>query len=379
MPISFARSILTTSSVSADPTYKFSFQVNDSDLAVTIDTDNSLYTSDINEGETLQVTINTTNVDNGTVLYWRMNDSDDSFYGSGVYAASPDDVDSEIKGTVTIQNNVGKFSLNISLDQFTDTVNGDRMRFHVHTDSENGTEVATSKTDHILPGLPADHGDGYGFPYKYQIKIIDTSKTITYSMTYDSDVYDEGETITFNVTTTNAPNGYTIYYRTIDGSGGTQASHDSDFISRKGSFTVTSNAGSFTITPFEDSETEGTERFRVVLSKEEDGDAVLTTSNIYINDTSTPAYVENREPSSGDYYSTTNPRYGIFQNWSTYEWYWNELRLNRLVPVTDDVITNGYANFTNGDANKRYYPGTQRDTAQLASKWGIYRVNDSDA
>lgn len=220
-------------------------------------------------------------------------------------------------------------------------------------------------------------------PISFARSILTTSSSasITYSMTYDSDYYDEGETITFNVTTTNAPNGHTIYYRTIDGTGGSLASHDSDFITRKGSFTVTSNAGSFSITPFEDSETEGTERFKVVLSEEEDGDAVLTSDNIYIVDTSTaPAgYVENREPSSGDYYSTTNPRYGIFQNWTTYEWYWNELRLNRLVPVTADVITNGYNNFTNGDANKRYYPGTQRDTAQLASKWGIYRVNDSDA
>ena len=88
----------------------------------------------------------------------------------------------------------------------------------------------------------------------------------------------EGSSLTFNVTGTNIVDG--TYYWT--------SSNTTDFATISGSFTITSNAGSFSVTPTADLTTEGAETFTVsVRTDSTAGTIVATSSTITINDTST--------------------------------------------------------------------------------------------
>lgn len=88
----------------------------------------------------------------------------------------------------------------------------------------------------------------------------------------------EGSSLTFNVTTTNVTNGTTLYWNVSN----------ADFTVQAGSFTITSNAGSFSVTPTADLTTEGAETFSVtVRTNDINGTIVATSATITINDTST--------------------------------------------------------------------------------------------
>jgi hypothetical protein len=88
----------------------------------------------------------------------------------------------------------------------------------------------------------------------------------------------EGSTLTFNVTGTNIVDG--TYYFTVTNSG--------DFATSSGSFTITSNVGSFSVGPLADTTTEGAETFQAqVRTGSTGGTIVATSSSITINDTST--------------------------------------------------------------------------------------------
>jgi len=100
----------------------------------------------------------------------------------------------------------------------------------------------------------------------------------TYSISPASTSVDEGSALTVDVTTSNVSDGTTLYWT---------VTYASDFTVSSGSFTVSSNAGSFTVTPTADSSTEGAESFTIsVLTGSTTGTVVATSSSITINDTS---------------------------------------------------------------------------------------------
>jgi len=92
----------------------------------------------------------------------------------------------------------------------------------------------------------------------------------------------ESASLTCNVTTTDVGNGTTLYW-TIDN----VTTSNTDFSPYNGSFTITSNSGSFSISPIADVTTEGSETCRVTIRTESiSGIVVATSDSITVNDTS---------------------------------------------------------------------------------------------
>ena len=237
--------------------------------------------SSIDEGSSGTINVTTTNVTNGTVLYWSVTTGD-----------TPVDFDSPGAGTVAINSNAGSFSVTPIAD--TTTEGAETASVTIRTGSQGGTIVATDtfiiNDTSITPATP----------------IINT-------VTGPSSV-DEGSAATINVGTSNIPNGTVLNW---------SVTNDGDFGTSSGTVTINSNAGSFTVTPTVDNTTEGAETFTVTVSGTVSSTAVTKTSaSITINDTSTgptyaiagPASID--EGSSGTFtVTTTNVPNGTVLYW----------------------------------------------------------------
>jgi len=121
-------------------------------------------------------------------------------------------------------------------------------------------------------------------------------------------IINEGDTMTFNVSTTAVPDGTVLYWKVEN-----ETTTDARFAAVSGSVTVSAGAGSFGITPLADLQTEGTTTFHVTLrTGSVAGTVVWTTGNKAIGDTSlTPpvpgSALFNR--AEGDYLSVAQPSY----------------------------------------------------------------------
>ena len=108
-----------------------------------------------------------------------------------------------------------------------------------------------------------------------------------YSITPVANNVNEGSSLTVNVSGINTTITDGTYYWTINNTTTT----DADFSAVSGSFIITSNTGSFTISPVADITTEGAQTFTVsIRSTSISGTIVATSSSMTINDTSTPLY-----------------------------------------------------------------------------------------
>jgi hypothetical protein len=99
----------------------------------------------------------------------------------------------------------------------------------------------------------------------------------TYTLTPPALNVDEGSSLTFTVGGTNISNG--TYYWTIETNAG-------DVTESSGSFAITGNSGTFSVTPTADATTEGVETFIVYLRSDSITGSVLASETITINDTS---------------------------------------------------------------------------------------------
>ncbi len=108
---------------------------------------------------------------------------------------------------------------------------------------------------------------------------LGAAQTPTYTLdSYGSTDVNEGNNLLFIAGGSNIPDG--TYYWTIETNAG-------DFATSSGSFTITSNNGSFIVTPTADVTTEGAETFTVALrSGSISGTILVTSSAATINDTS---------------------------------------------------------------------------------------------
>ena len=193
----------------------------------------------ISEGQTGGISVSTTNVSNGTTLYWTVTPAGD--FGTS-------------SGSFTINSNAGAFNISPTADLTTEGTETGTIQ--IRTGSTSGTIVATDTFD-----------------------ILDTSTTPapTYSVTAPASI-DEGSAGTMNVSTTNVSNGTTLYW-TVTPSG--------DFGTSSGSFSISSNAGSFTVTPTADSTTEGSETGTIEIRTGSTSGTIVATDTFTINDTST--------------------------------------------------------------------------------------------
>ena len=112
------------------------------------------------------------------------------------------------------------------------------------------------------------------------VSITDSSQNVgsTYFAYPAAMSIDEGSALTINVVTTDQSDG-TLYW--------TIGSNAGDFSLASGNFAITSDNGSFTVTPTADAGTEGAETFTIqIRTGSISGNIVFTTPTITINDTS---------------------------------------------------------------------------------------------
>lgn len=193
----------------------------------------------INEGSAGTINVSTTNVSNGTTLYYTV-------IPSGDFATS--------SGNFTINSNAGSFTVTPTADSTTE--GPETGTIQIRTGSTSGTIVATDT---------------------FTINDTSTTPVPTYSINAPASI-NEGSAGTINVTTTNVANNTTLYWD-LDLNG--------DYSTSEGSVTITSNAGSFTITPSSDSATEGAETDTIRLYSDSGRTTEVANDSFTINDTST--------------------------------------------------------------------------------------------
>ena len=218
--------------------------------------------TNVNEGDTVTFTITTTNVPNGTSLYWNT---------TGTVEAE-DFSDNTLTGLTSVNNNTATITRTIRNDY---SVSEGAENFALQI-SEAGVLVVTSNT----------------------VNVADTSAA-TYSISGSNTVV-EGNTVTYTVNTTGVPDGTSLYYTVNLGS--------VDVTPVTGSFSITSNTGTFTLTAKQDLTVESDESLTVNIHIVSTSGPIVATMNTIIEDTAftislTPAATSvNESPNGG----TTN-------------------------------------------------------------------------
>ena len=209
--------------------------------------------STVAEGDSVTFTINTTNVGDGTTLYWREDGS-----------ASSSDFVGNSTGNFIINNNVGIVTITTELDWNNENEN---IILSIRTGSTSGTITTTSSAVTITDTAPSN------------VTVVPSATTVN-----------EGGSVTFTITGTNIPDHSSRYRAYIIGSAG-----GDDFTSTNSSyksFGITNNTGSVTLDVKDDFMSEGIESFYVEFRYNSATSNLLATSpTITINDTS-------REPGS---------------------------------------------------------------------------------
>ena len=209
----------------------------------------------VNEGSSVSFTVNTVNVGTPSTLY----------YSTGGTASAADFSNNSLSGSFSLVSTgsttgIATFVRSIATDF--DTESGEVFNIVIRTGSVSGTAVTTSSNITIGDTVP--------------------SVTITESATS----VDEGGSVTFTISGSNIPDGN--YYYTIYEEEGTIASTDFNPTNLNGSFSVSNNSGSITITIAEDITSEGPDKFRIQIRRDSVSGNIIATSNaIAINDTST--------------------------------------------------------------------------------------------
>ena len=204
----------------------------------------------ISEGGSVTYTVTTTNVTNGTTLYYTL---------SGT-ATSDDFVGGTMAGSFTINNNTGTFNVNVVGDIVTD--DGETFTAKVRTDSTSGTVVATAS----------------------EVTITDVGQTEAISQ--NATTVNEGGIVTFTLSTTGYATGTTFWWDIESTSGITAADFNDNIIS--GNFSTNSSGQAILNRQLiQDLTTEGVEKFKLnVRSGSSAGPIILTSSEIIVNDTS---------------------------------------------------------------------------------------------
>lgn len=205
---------------------------------------------ELNEGSTVLYNVITTNVANGTTLYW---------VSSGLTTA--DFSDAAIQGSFVVTNNIGQISRTLVADSSTGE-GPETLAMVIKTVSTSGTTVATSPT----------------------VRINDTStSTSAYDVSPNITAVNEGSSVIFTVNTKNVANGTVLYWRTVDvtGKSGVNAITADDFTDGllAGSVTINSNTATFTrAISATDDELEDTAAFNIELWTAATGGTQLDSS-----------------------------------------------------------------------------------------------------
>ena len=205
----------------------------------------------VDEGGSVTFTVNTTNVPDATTLYYSL---------SGTATAN-DFVGGTMAGSFTITNNTGNFTVNVVGDVITD--DGENFTANIRTDSTSGTIVGSS----------------------LQVTISDVS--LTEAITQSATTINEGDLITFTVSTSGYPTGYTFYWDIQLLTGGITSSDFNDGL-LSGTITTNSSGQAFLSKQLvQDRITEGVEKFKLnIRTGSAVGPILLSSNEVTINDTS---------------------------------------------------------------------------------------------
>jgi hypothetical protein len=234
-----------------DPAY-YQAPIVQSNAAPTVTYSISPASGSVNEGSTVALNVTTTNLGSGT-LYWTINNVSTSNADFSAY-----------NGSVTITGDAGSFTVGPIAD--TTTEGAETFTVQLRTGSTSGTVVATSSS----------------------ITVNDTSLSnatpTTYAIVESASTVGEGNSVTFTVTTANVASNTTLYW-TVNNIGTSNV----DFLNAvvSGSFTISANTGSYSVTANADYLTEGSETFTTqVRTVSTSGTVVATSNTITISDTS---------------------------------------------------------------------------------------------
>ncbi len=210
----------------------------------------------LKEGQTISVSVNTTNVANGTNLYWAIS-------GTGIDAA--DFANPTLTGSGTI--NSGTLAFNLAIANDLKTEGGEDFQIKLYSDSARTVQVGQSAS----------------------ISITDSSVAPppTYSITTNEPYLKEGQTISVSVNTTNVANGTNLYWA-ISGTGIDAADFANATLS--GSGTINSGSLAFNLAIANDLKTEGGEDFQIKLYSDSARTVLVGQSaSIFITDSSVAA------------------------------------------------------------------------------------------
>jgi hypothetical protein len=212
-------------------------------------------TTTVNEGGSVNFTVNTVNVGDGTTLY----------YSTGGSMEAADFSNNSLTGSFSIVGTgatTGIATVTRTISNDINTEDTESFTFVVRTGSTSGPVVATSQSINVIDVVP------------------------TYSVVPSTTSVNEGSTVTFTVTTSSVPNSTILYWAILPISGTLSASDFTD-ATISGSFTVNSNTGTITRTLAGDRSTESLESFQIEIRRSSTtGTVIATSETVYINDTS---------------------------------------------------------------------------------------------
>ena len=194
----------------------------------------------VDEGSSVTFTLSTTNISNGTLVPYVITGVSLADLASGV-----------LTGNFTVVNGSASASVTLAADAL--------------------TEGAETMTVSLSSGVASA-----------SVVVNDTSRTPTYAIGRSLSAVDEGSSVTFTLSTTNVANGTVLPY-TISGISSTDVTTGS----LTGSFTVSNNLATATITMSADQLTEGAETATLTLNN------AAASNFVVVNDTSvfTPATI----------------------------------------------------------------------------------------
>ena len=202
------------------------------------------------EGDTVTFTLTGTDTFNGT-----------HFYTLSGTAANSGDLNTATTGSYYYDGASGSFSISIDEDYLTE-----------------GSETFTANAKVIGTGGPTVAST--------TVTVGDTSQTPTATCTPSVSSINEGSSVTFTVNTTNFPSGTLEWEAVLSADMET-----TDISATSGTVSISSSTGSIVITATSDgyTETGQTESFQVKILNSPDGDGqtLVTSSAVTINDTST--------------------------------------------------------------------------------------------
>jgi hypothetical protein len=231
------------------------------------------YFNEVNEGSDLTVGLFTTNVADGTTVPYTITGIDSS------------DLHEPLTGDFTVNSGIGTISLSAYADLVTEgsetmTITLDGLGISSDV-TINDTSINPSPTPSNTPA-PSPSSSPSPSPTPNPI----------YGLVPFSNQMDEGDTLTIGLYTTNVAEGTVIPY-TITG---IQSADINESLT--GTFTISNEQDTITITAVEDGSTEGSQVMTITL------DGLSVSSNVTINDTSTtPTFslvASNTEIEEGD-------------------------------------------------------------------------------